>query len=340
MTAQKFPVEAGQIMMFARAIGDANPVYYAGEDLATGSEHVIAPPTFVEGSIHYDRSFPYRPRIGEQWYGSAAESSSGPPPAAAAGPGNAGGTSFHAETHLEYFGLLHPGDLLDVQQQAGESWEKAGSRGGRLWFDSYIAEFLRDGAPVVRSTTVVVTTEAKIDPSAGTGAGAAAATDGDAAVGASPAAASTAWEQVAYPVPPLRPADVPVGTKREQVLVENLTRAQILMYAGASGDFSPQHTDELWNTEVAGYPTIFAHGMLTMGMSGRLLTDWFANAALRKFSMRFSRQVWPGDTLTARAEVTSLTVNGDTAALELSLETINAAGQAVATGSARIELTA
>jgi len=339
MTARKFPIEAGQIMMFARAIGDGNPVYYAGEDLVTDREQVIAPPTFVEASIHYDGSFPYRPRIGEQWFGSATKSSSGPPPAAAAGPG----TSFHAETHLEYFGLLHPGDLLDVQERPGESWEKAGSRGGRLLFDSYIAEFLRDGTLLVRSTTVVVTTEAKIDPGVATGSpgsGAAADASSDAAAGGRATGVLSLLEPIAYPIPALSAGDVRVGTKREQVLVENLTRAQILMYAGASGDFSPQHTDELWNTEVAGYPTIFAHGMLTMGMTGRLLTDWFANTALRKFSMRFSRQVWPGDTLAAGAEVTSLTVNGNTALVELSLETTNAAGQVVASGSARLELAA
>jgi acyl dehydratase len=318
--------------MFARAIGDPNPAYYGGADLVTERSRVIAPPTFVEGSIHYDRAFPYRPRIGEQWFGSAADSSSGPAPEPAAGPDEAGGTSFHAGTNLEYFGLLHPGDILVVSERQGSTWEKQGSRGGRLWFGSYVREFLRDGVPAVRSTTVVVSTQAKIDPAGGS-----------VSPNEASARSATRLPQGAapvYPIPAVVPTDISVGDTREQVLVENLTRAQILMYAGASGDFSPQHTDEIWNTKVAGYPSTFAHGMLTMGMTGRVLTDWFGNAALRAFSMRFSRQVWPGDTLIGRAEVTAFRQKGDRTEAELKLETTNSSGQVVATGSARVELAA
>ena len=55
--------------------------------------------------------------------------------------------------------------------------------------------------------------------------------------------------------------------------MEDLKRTQIVQYAGASGDYNPLHTDEIFTKEVAGYPSVFAHGMLTMGMTGRLLTD-------------------------------------------------------------------
>src|SRR5208282_3902915 len=60
----------------------------------------------------------------------------------------------------------------------------------------------------------------------------------------------------------------------EQVVVDNLTRTQIVQYAGASGDYNPLHSDEIFATQVAGYPSIFAHGMLTMGVTGRMLTDY------------------------------------------------------------------
>ena len=56
-------------------------------------------------------------------------------------------------------------------------------------------------------------------------------------------------------------ADVKVGDKKELRLVEDLSRTQIVQYAGASGDYNPLHTDDLFTKEVAGYPTVFAHGM-------------------------------------------------------------------------------
>src|SRR5437870_10564837 len=94
-----------------------------------------------------------------------------------------------------------------------------------------------------------------------------------------------------------------VGQTFSAVVVEDLKRTQIVQYAGASGDYNPLHSDEKFATEAAGYPGVFAHGMLTMGMTGRLLTDWVGDGRLTKYGVRFSKQVWPGDTLTATATV-------------------------------------
>ena len=69
--AIRFPVEAGHVMMFARAVGDANPVY-ADESYAKASEtgSVIAPPTFAQASAQFDPEYPLRPKIGKPWFGS------------------------------------------------------------------------------------------------------------------------------------------------------------------------------------------------------------------------------------------------------------------------------
>lgn len=99
---------------------------------------------------------------------------------------------------------------------------------------------------------------------------------------------------------------VAVGDVRVLVLSEELTRTQIVQYAGASGDYNPVHTDERFATEAAGYPSVFAHGMLTMGMAGRVLTDWFGVEALLAYGVRFMAQVWPGDMLTATATITDV----------------------------------
>ena len=104
----------------------------------------------------------------------------------------------------------------------------------------------------------------------------------------------------------LKQSDLSVGQTFEQVLVEDLKRTQIVQYAGASGDYNPQHTDEIFTTKVAGYPAVFAHGMLTMGMTGRMLTDLVGDARLTKYGVRFTSQVWPGDTLDSTATVTEV----------------------------------
>src|SRR5919199_3388542 len=97
-----------------------------------------------------------------------------------------------------------------------------------------------------------------------------------------------------------------VGDTHSEQVVDNLTRTQIVQYAGASGDYNPIHTDEAYTTKVAGYPTVFAHGMLTMGMTGKMLTDYVGDGRLTRYGVRFVSQVWPGDTLTARAEVDAI----------------------------------
>ncbi len=128
--------------------------------------------------------------------------------------------------------------------------------------------------------------------------------------------------------------DIAVGDQREAVVVEDLGRTQIVQYAGASGDFNPIHHDEIFATQAAGYPSTFAHGMLTMGLTGKLLTDWLGDGVLRSFGVRFVSQVWPGDTLTARGTVTSIETSGDGNLVAVDVVTQNQKGETVVQGSA------
>ena len=132
--------------------------------------------------------------------------------------------------------------------------------------------------------------------------------------------------------------DVKVGDKKELVLVEDLSRTQIVQYAGASGDYNPLHSDDKFTTEVAGYPSVFAHGMLTMGMTGRIVTDWFGVESLAKYGVRFVKQVFPGDALTATAEVTAVRDEGGERLADVSVTTVNQDGDAVLTGAATVKL--
>ncbi len=98
------------------------------------------------------------------------------------------------------------------------------------------------------------------------------------------------------------------------------------------------HSDERYATEVAGYPSVFAHGMLTMGMTGRLLTDWMGDGRLTRYGVRFVRQVWPGDALTARATVDAVREDDGHWFAELSVVTVNQNGEPVVTGTATARL--
>ena len=83
----------------------------------------------------------------------------------------------------------------------------------------------------------------------------------------------------------LKASEIKVGDTHTEVLVEDLKRTQIVQYAGASGDYNPLHTDEIFTTKIAGYPTVFAHGMLTMGMTGRMVTNYVGDGTLKKYEL-------------------------------------------------------
>jgi acyl dehydratase len=136
----------------------------------------------------------------------------------------------------------------------------------------------------------------------------------------------------------LRAGELEVGQTFAAVVADDLKRTQIVQYAGASGDYNPLHTDEVFATKVAGFPGVFAHGMLTMALTGKALTDWVGDGRLRTFGVRFRGQVWPGDTLTTTVTVRALDeVEGEPVA-DLDVVTTNQAGDAVLSGSASARL--
>ena len=132
----------------------------------------------------------------------------------------------------------------------------------------------------------------------------------------------------------LRATEIAPGDTHEAVIADGLTRTQIVMYAGASGDYNPLHTDEEFATQVAGYPSVFAHGMLSMGMTGRMLTDLVGDDRLTRFGVRFVNQVWPGDTLTTTATVDAVRDEDGRNLVDLSVSTRNQNGDEVLSGYA------
>jgi len=163
MAAERFPVESGHVMMFARAIGDPNPIYVDPDYAATTEVgHVIAPPTFVQASAQFDPDYPLRPKIGERWFGSGSSAGAAPP--ARSGSGGGSGTGLHAEQHYEYHRHVRPGDVLSAVTREGRSWEREGRRGGTLSFRESITEYRdQNGELVVTARGVGVRTSRTVE---------------------------------------------------------------------------------------------------------------------------------------------------------------------------------
>ena len=136
----------------------------------------------------------------------------------------------------------------------------------------------------------------------------------------------------------LSASNLNVGDSHEEIVVDDLTRTQLVMYAGASGDYNPLHTDEIYTKEIAGYPTVFAHGMLTMGLSGYMLTNYVGDGRLTQFGVRFTNQVWPGDTLTASTVVKEIHETKVALFVDLNVKTFNQKGEIVVSGYATAKI--
>jgi acyl dehydratase len=160
MSVERFPIEASHVLMFARSIGDPNPIY-SDEEYAKRSEvgAIIAPPTFVQASAQFDPDYFLRPKPGQPWFGSG-KNATGIPPKSSSGGGGGGGGGLHAEQHYVYHRPLKVGDVLTAETKPGKAWEKEGRRGGKLKFTESVTEYRdQNGDLVVTATGVGVFTE-------------------------------------------------------------------------------------------------------------------------------------------------------------------------------------
>ena len=160
MADYKFPVEASHIMMFARSVGDFNPIYH-DQEYAKGTEPgaVIAPPTFGRACTQFDPDYHLRPKPGQPWFGSAKEATGLPDGADAPSSGG-----LHAEQHFQYHRHVKAGDVLTVSSKPGKTWEKEGKRSGKLRFTETIVEYRdQNGELAITARAVGVKTERPVE---------------------------------------------------------------------------------------------------------------------------------------------------------------------------------
>ena len=165
MAVDKFPIEASHIMMFARSVGDENPIYY-DEDYAATTEpgRVVAPPTFAQASAQFDPDFFLRPKVGQPWFGSGKEATGIKRESSGGGGGGGSSGVLHAEQHFEYHRHISPGDVLSATIKPGKTWERESKRAGKLVFSESITEYRdQNGELVITARGVGVRTERPVD---------------------------------------------------------------------------------------------------------------------------------------------------------------------------------
>ena len=128
-----------------------------------------------------------------------------------------------------------------------------------------------------------------------------------------------------------------VGDELPALAKAPIDRVQLARYAGASGDFNPVHVDEVYAKSV-GMPSVYAPGMLVMGMLGQLISDWARGGQLRRYHVRFIKMVWPGDTVVCKGRVSDRYGEGGRYFVDVELWAENQRGELVMKGNSTIQL--
>ena len=117
------------------------------------------------------------------------------------------------------------------------------------------------------------------------------------------------------------------------VLSHVLNRTDLVMYAGASGDYNPMHHDEV-KAVAAGQPSVFGHGMFSMGLLGTAITDYVGIGNVRRFRVRFAKQTWPDEKLSTTVVVTGKRTEGTDHLIDLDVRLQNSDGEEKVVGEA------
>jgi acyl dehydratase len=133
--------------------------------------------------------------------------------------------------------------------------------------------------------------------------------------------------------------DLEVGDELPALVKGPIAQIQLTRYAGASGDFNPIHQDDEF-AKAAGMGGVFAHGMLSMGFVGQVVTDWAGPGAVRKLGVRFMAIVRLKDIVTCHGRVLDKSTGAAGNLVEVEVWAENQRGERVVTGKATVALPA
>ncbi|MBI4967489.1 MAG: MaoC family dehydratase [Rhodospirillales bacterium] len=135
----------------------------------------------------------------------------------------------------------------------------------------------------------------------------------------------------------IRFESVSVGDALPPLVKPPISRLQLALFAGTSGDHNPIHVDDE-AAKVGGLPGVIAHGMLNMAFLGQLLTGWVPPNRLRAFSNRFAAMAYPGDVITLTGTVTAKKEEAGEKRVELEIFASNQKGDKLLVGAATVAL--
>jgi acyl dehydratase len=95
------------------------------------------------------------------------------------------------------------------------------------------------------------------------------------------------------------------------------------------------HTDDV-AAKQAGLPSVFGHGMFSMGLLGRAVTDWAGVGNLKVYGVRFTKQTWPGETLSTKIVVTGKEETPEGKIIVAGLQLLNQNGEVKLEGTSRV----
>lgn len=130
---------------------------------------------------------------------------------------------------------------------------------------------------------------------------------------------------------------VKVGDTLPPLKLPPISRHQLALYCGGSGDHNPIHVDIDFARKF-GFRDVFAHGMLSMAFLGRLVTSWVPQTQLRKLGTRFTAITWVGDVITVTGKVTGKREEGGQKLVDLEVKCTNQNGQDTLQGDATVAL--
>ena len=129
--------------------------------------------------------------------------------------------------------------------------------------------------------------------------------------------------------------DVKVGDALKPLVLPPVSRHQLALYCGGSGDHNPIHVD-LDFAKKFGFKDVFAHGMLSMAFLGRLVTEYAPHDKVRKLGTRFTSITWVGDVITVTGTVTGKREENGERLIDLDVKCTNQNGQDTLQGSATV----